>query len=228
LESIINYFGYTDIKGFLQDWGYIAILVGTFFEGETIVILAGALSALGFMSLPLVFITGLFGTFFGDQIYFSIGKRWGTRLLLRRPSMKRKSRSVFRLLKKYETAFILSFRFIYGLRNVSPFVIGMNGIPHPRFAALNLIAATAWAIAFAGGGYMIGHTFKGMLDPEMMDKIHIYIFVTIVGFVGTIALISILINRIRGNRDPRIQRLRRIQSIRAAERANEESDGKTS
>lgn len=224
MESIINYFGYTDIKEFLQAWGYVAILIGTFLEGETIVIIAGALSALGFMSLPLVFLTGLFGTFFGDQVYFTIGKRWGTRLLLRKPSMKRKSRSVFRLLKKYETVFILSFRFIYGLRNVSPFVIGMNGIPHPRFAFLNLIAAFAWAVAFAGGGYLIGSVFKENLDPEMMDKIHIYIFLTILSFVGSIALVSITINRIRGNRDPRIIRLRRIQTLRQAAAASDKTN----
>lgn len=202
------------LEELLQSWGYVAILIGTFLEGETIVIFAGVFASQGMMSLPLVFATALFGTFFGDQVYFSIGKRWGARLLYSRPALKRKTRSVFRLLKKYETGFILSFRFIYGLRNVSPFVIGMNGIGHPRFAALNFIAAFVWATIFAGGGYVLGKTLESFIG-----RLHGVILLIILGIVVFFSLLSILINRLRGNRDPRIQRLRRMQAYRQEARA---------
>ncbi len=202
------------LEELLQSWGYVAILIGTFLEGETIVIFAGVFASQGMMSLPLVFATALGGTFFGDQVYFTIGKRWGSRLLYSRPSLKRKTRSVFRLLKKYETGFILSFRFIYGLRNVSPFVIGMNGIGHPRFAFLNFIAAFAWATIFAGGGYMLGKTLE-----TFIGKLHGMILLIILGVVVLISAVSILVNRLRGNRDPRIQRLRRMQAYRQEARA---------
>jgi len=229
VESFLSFFGYSDLKEFLHAWGYVAILIGTFLEGETIVIVAGAFAALGYMSLPLVFATAVLGTFFGDQVYFTIGKKWGTKLLMRRPKMKQKSRSVFRLLKKHETVFILSFRFIYGLRNVSPFVIGMNGIPHPRFAGLNFIAAFVWGIAFAGGGYLLGSAFESMLDDNdhLLDNLHIYIFCTIFGLVGCISLGTILFNRIRGNSDPRITRLRRIQAIRQENRQKADESANT-
>ncbi len=196
------------LEELLQSWGYVAILVGAFLEGETIVIFAGVFASQGMMSLPLVFATALFGTFFGDQVYFSIGKRWGAKLLYSRPTLKRKTRSVFRLLKKHETGFILSFRFIYGLRNVSPFVIGMNGIAHPRFAALNFIAAFAWATIFAGGGFLLGKTLE-----TFIGKLHGMLLLVILGVV-ILSGASILISRLRGNRDPRIQRLRRMQAFR--------------
>lgn len=201
------------LEDFLQSWGYIAILIGTFLEGETIVIFAGIFASQGMMSLPLVFATALFGTFAGDQIYFTIGKHWGSKLLYRHPAIKRKTRSVFRLLKKYETGFILSFRFLYGLRNVSPFVIGMNGIGHPRFALLNFIAAFAWATIFAGGGYTLGVTLEAFIG-----KLHGMILLVILGLVAALSLVSIVINRLRGNRDPRIQRLRRIRAARTAQK----------
>jgi len=202
------------LEELLQSWGYVAILIGTFLEGETIVIFAGVFASQGMMSLPLVFATALFGTFFGDQVYFTIGKRWGARLLYSHPTLKRKTRSVFRLLKKYETGFILSFRFIYGLRNVSPFVIGMNGIAHPRFAALNFLAAFAWATIFAGGGYVLGKTLE-----SFVGKLHGMILLIILGIVVFFSVLSIVINRLRGNRDPRIQRLRRMQAHRQQARA---------
>ncbi|MBN2752852.1 MAG: DedA family protein [Rhodospirillaceae bacterium] len=202
------------LEELLQSWGYVAILIGTFLEGETIVIFAGVFASQGMMSLPLVFATALFGTFFGDQVYFTIGKRWGSRLLYSHPALKRKTRSVFRLLKKYETGFILSFRFVYGLRNVSPFVIGMNGIPHARFAILNFIAAFVWATIFAGGGYLLGVTLENFIG-----KMHGMILLIILGIVVLLSAISIIIGRIRGNRDPRIQRLRRMQAFRQAARS---------
>ncbi len=202
------------LEELLQSWGYVAILIGTFLEGETIVIFAGVFASQGMMSLPWVFTFALFGTFFGDQVYFTIGKRWGSRLLYSHPTLKRKTRSVFRLLKKYETGFILSFRFVYGLRNVSPFVIGMNGISHPRFAALNFIAAFVWATIFAGGGYVLGKTLESFIG-----RLHGVILLGILGFVALLSVISVVINRMRGNRDPRIQRLRRIQAIRQGRRA---------
>lgn len=202
------------LEELLQSWGYVAILIGTFLEGETIVIFAGVFASQGMMSLPLVFACVLFGTFFGDQIYFTIGKRWGSRLLYSHPTLKRKTRSVFRLLKKYETGFILSFRFVYGLRNVSPFVIGMNGISHPRFAALNFIAAFVWATLFAGGGYLLGKTLENFLG-----RLHGAILLGVLGLVVLLSAVGIIVNRVRGNRDPRIQRLRRIQAIRQERRA---------
>ncbi len=202
------------LEELLQTWGYVAILIGTFLEGETIVIFAGVFASQGMMSLPLVFVCALFGTFFGDQVYFTIGKRWGSKLLYSHPTMKRKTRSVFRLLKKYETGFILSFRFVYGLRNISPFVIGMNGISHPRFAMLNFIAAFVWATMFAGGGYLLGKTLENFLG-----RLHGAILLGVLGLVVLLSVVSILVNRFRGNRDPRIQRLRRIQAIRQERRA---------
>jgi membrane protein DedA with SNARE-associated domain len=210
------------LEELLQSWGYVAILIGTFLEGETIVIFAGVFASQGMMSLPLVFCTALFGTFFGDQVYFTIGKHWGAKLLYSHPAIKRKTRSVFRLLKRYETGFILSFRFIYGLRNVSPFVIGMNGIGHPRFAGLNFIAAFAWATLFAGGGYLLGKTLESFIG-----KLHGVILLVILGIIVFFSTLSIVINRLRGNRDPRIQRLKRMQAYRKEARGRAAASSET-
>ena len=36
------------LQAFLQDYGYLALFIGTFFEGETILVLAGFLASRGF------------------------------------------------------------------------------------------------------------------------------------------------------------------------------------
>ena len=60
------------------------------------------------------------------------------------------------LLEKYSTAFILSFRFVYGIRNFSSFAMGMSTLSWRRFAVLNFVAAGIWAVCFAGAGYLAG------------------------------------------------------------------------
>lgn len=141
------------IENLLTDWGYLAILIITFLEGESIVILAGAFAQQGFLSAELVALTALCGSFLGDQFYYTIGKRYGPPLLDRWPYLRDKAEWVFRILRKHETLFILSFRFIYGVRNVSPFAIAMAGVPRIRFMCLNFVAASIWAVSFTAIGY---------------------------------------------------------------------------
>lgn len=151
------------VEEFLSTWGYLGIIAWTFLEGETVVIVAGVLASHGLMNPWLVMLSGLIGSFCGDQLYYYIGRKYGTPLLDRWPTMRHRIDWAFRLLRRYETAFILSFRFIYGIRNVSPFVIGISGVPRLRFAILNLIAATIWAASFSFGGYFLGHALESYL-----------------------------------------------------------------
>lgn len=155
-----------DIAELLNTYGYLAILIITFLEGESIVILAGVAAASGLMSVPLIIVTALFGSFCGDQFYYTIGRRYGTRVLARWPTLSGRIDWAFKLVRKHETLFILSFRFIYGVRNVSPFVIAMAGVPRLRFMLLNLIAAGLWAMAFTFGGYYFGQALQSLLGDN--------------------------------------------------------------
>ncbi len=156
---------------------YLAILAWTFLEGETVVLITGALIAGGNVTLSvwLLTLTALLGSFGGDQTWFYIGRRYGTPLLRRWPGMADKIEWAFRLLRRHETLFILSFRFIYGLRNISPFVIGMSGVSRAKFIALNLIAATLWANTFAWGGYFLGKALEAWMGESSMAVLGVFI-----------------------------------------------------
>ena len=67
------------------------------------------------------------------------------------------------MVQKYDVLFILSFRFIYGVRNVASPALGMNGYPWSRFAFFNFIAAFIWANSFAWGGYFLAKAFQEVL-----------------------------------------------------------------
>lgn len=170
------------MEEFLKEWGswsYLIIIAWTFLEGETVVIVAGILASQGLLDVWIVFLSALGGSFTGDQMYYYIGRRYGTPLLDRWPTMRSKIDWAFRLLRKYETIFILSFRFIYGVRNISPFVIGISGVPRLRYFILNLLAAVIWATSFSFGGYYLGHAMESYLGE--------YKYHALAGFVGAAA-----------------------------------------
>ena len=89
------------------------------------------------------------------------------------------------MLRRYDTWFILSFRFIYGVRNFSSFAMGTSGLSWPRFLALNFIAAGIWAVTFAGAGYIVGATFEHLLGDLALGfgLVMLAIFVTVITMI---------------------------------------------
>jgi membrane protein DedA with SNARE-associated domain len=141
---------------FIRNWGYIAVLLGAMIEGESIVLTASALAAGGFLSIYKVFWISLFATIFADQVLFWVGYKMGTEWLTRRFHRLEKARDRgFGLLKKMDVFFIFVFRFIYGIRIVSPIVIGSAHIKPSRFALYNAMSGLFWALIICSIGYAV-------------------------------------------------------------------------
>ena len=152
----------------VQQYGYLAILIGTFLEGETIVLIAGYLAHEQILSLPLIALCAFLGSCTSDQIMFLIGRSKGKPFLESKPRLKWGAAKVSRILEKHETLLILGFRFLYGLRNVTPVMLGISGVSRKKFIILNIIGAAIWAVSFSWGGYLFGmllaeflHAFAG-------------------------------------------------------------------
>ena len=65
----------------LQKFGYLAVLVGTFLEGETILVLAGFFAERGYLRLPLVIVCAFSGAYVGHVFWFWLGRSQGVKLL---------------------------------------------------------------------------------------------------------------------------------------------------
>ena len=164
----------SQIAGLLNSYGYLALFVGAFLEGETILVLAGFAVQRGYMDFWWVSATAFAGSFLGDQLYFHLGTHWGARWIARRRSWQGPAARARRLLDRYGALFVLVFRFLYGLRTVSPFVIGIGGYPRGRFLALNMIAAAIWAVSVAGLGYGFGEAFVSVIERVKTYELHAF------------------------------------------------------
>ncbi|MSO85551.1 MAG: DedA family protein [Rhodospirillales bacterium] len=145
------------------DWFYFGIFVWTFFEGETIVIFGGYAAYDGIVDPIKLLFVAWFGSFLGDQVWFWLGRRYGETLLVRFPKWRPRVEVALDLLYEFKTLFILSFRFIYGIRNVSSFAVGLSEISWARYSVTNFIAAGLWATSFVSIGYLFGHVSEAAL-----------------------------------------------------------------
>ena len=67
----------------IANYGYIAVLIGTFFEGETILLIAGFFAHLGYLKLSYVIAAAFAGSLAGDQLFFYAGRIKGIELVNR-------------------------------------------------------------------------------------------------------------------------------------------------
>lgn len=148
----------------ITHYGYLVILLGTFFEGETILVLAGYLAHRGLLSFAGVAIAAFAGTFAGDQLYFFLGRKKGMAYLETHPSWHARARRVMRILQHHPNLIALVFRFVYGIRTITPFLIGASGMSPWRFMALNAASALVWASTIGALGYLLGHTAELVLQ----------------------------------------------------------------
>jgi membrane protein DedA with SNARE-associated domain len=159
-----------DFASAVQQYGYAAVFLGSFLEGETVLALAGLAAHRGYLDLPAVIAIAVLGAFLGDQCAFFVGRRYGTRLVLRYPRLSAQVARADRLLMRYDAPLVIGLRFVYGLRLSGVIALGMTGLAWPRFAALNFIGALIWAPVVAGAGYVFGDVVQRLLgDLERVD-----------------------------------------------------------
>ncbi|MCP4630958.1 MAG: DedA family protein [bacterium] len=166
----------------LSTYGYIALLIGTFLEGETILIAAGFLAHQSYLKLPWVIFFAFLGTLAGDQLYFFLGRVKGMDFIESRPRWQAKSARVFVLLQKHQIPVIIGFRFLYGIRTVTPFIIGAGGVNPGRFIIWSSIGAGTWAIAVGALGYLFGQALEVVLEEAKKYEIWIMALVFLIGF----------------------------------------------
>ena len=175
------------LESLLANYGYPILVIGTFLEGETILVLGGVVAHMGYLSLDLVITCGFCGTLIGDQLYFFLGRRHGKTMLKRHPSWQNRANRVFTILERHQNLLIIGFRFLYGLRTVTPFAIGMSDVSYLRFALLNAIGAGIWATAIALAGYYFGRAVEAVLGDIKHYEIEVIAAIVVIAVLVWLA-----------------------------------------
>ena len=172
---------------FIKDWGYIAVFLGSLVEGESVILVACFMAHLGYLSLTKIMIIAFCGTLFADQALYYVGRYYGQAIIQKFHRLHAPANRAFKLLHSWDIWFILSFRFIWGIRTISPIVIGSSGISPQRYTPLNILAAVIWTLISCIGGYML----SGVIEDIGLHVIKRYfgyftigIIILVVGFIA--------------------------------------------
>lgn len=170
----------------ISEYGIFAILVGAGIEGETVAFLGGIFAHRHLLPYWQVAAAAALGSFIADQIFFQIGRAASRLQIIQKVSDKPPAARVRLLLERHPTGFVLAFRFIYGMRTISPIIIGISGVPAMTFIALNAIAAAIWGIVATSLGYLLGGVVEALVGRLELHQ-HL-----IIGVIGAGALAGML------------------------------------
>jgi membrane protein DedA with SNARE-associated domain len=167
----------------VDSYGYIAVFVGAFLEGETILALAGLAAYREYLDFRIVVIVACFAGFLGDQFYFFLGRYRGQAILARFPDFEERAQRFDAMLARWHAPLIVAIRFMYGFRIVGPVMLGMGRVPTWKFVVYNFIGAAIWAPVVAGIGYEFGEILEAALGSMKRFELAVFGAVSLVGVI---------------------------------------------
>jgi len=175
------------VQDLITNLGYLAVFIGTFLEGETVLALGGVAAAHGYLAFWAVVGVAVVGGFLGDQAWFFIGRRYGRRALARYPTLAAKAPRVQALVRRWDAGAVILLRFCYGLRIAGPIVIGGCGISPWRLALFNFIGVLLWAPLVAAVGFLAWEAVEQWLGRLRHVQIALLMFIVLAVTVAWLA-----------------------------------------
>lgn len=171
-------------ESLLQDFGYVAVFLGTFLEGEAILVAAGFFASRGYLDPVAVGVVAFAGAYLGHLFWFWLGRVHGVRLLDRFPRMKRHFGKGVRVFERYGVTAIILTQWLYGLRITCAVIIGMSRIALLKFLLYQAVSCALWVVVITAAGFYFGRAIESVLGRvEHIEKYGLIIIVAIaIGF----------------------------------------------
>jgi membrane-associated protein len=163
-------------------YGYWAVFIWTFIEGESVFIAAAALAAAGIMEPWKVIMAAAGGAFLGHLVFFALGRWRGMQIIRAVPFLYKHYPKANKILDHYAHWSIFIFQYLYGTRLISAIMFGCSSIDFKRFFFLQIINCLSWAFVIYLGGHLLG-----LAAIAIMNRFGVH------GLVVTVVAITLLI-----------------------------------
>jgi membrane-associated protein len=140
----------------IDQYGYWAVFIWTFVEGESVFIAAAALAAAGVMEPWKVIVAAAGGAFLGHIVFFAVGRWRGMQIIRAVPFLNRHYDKANKILDHYAHWSIFIFQYMYGTRLISAILFGCSSLDFKRFFILQFINCLSWAFVIYLGGHLLG------------------------------------------------------------------------
>jgi len=156
------------IHQFVEQYGLIAVFLGCVAEGESAAILGGFFAHQHVFVPWTAFLAAAFGAFVGDTFFFVLGRSFADHPRVLKLKARPGFNHAYRLVSSHPNIFVLSNRYIYGLRLVGGVAAGFASISVPRFVILNAMSSVIWAVLFSTVGYVFGLGAEHFVGQALM------------------------------------------------------------
>src|SRR5437867_1604066 len=142
------------LQQLLIRYGLVTVFLGSAFEGDFTLILAGVVAHLGIFAFPLAVAAGAAGSLIGDSAWYTIGRLRGPRF--REGKLYRRvGPTIGRLAKRMGPWELLAARFVYGTKAASMVFWGLHGLPIGRFLLIDSLGCVLGSAVFTTLGYLV-------------------------------------------------------------------------
>lgn len=142
------------LQQLLVQYGLIAVLVGSAFEGDFTLLLAGVVAHIGIFGFPLAVAAGALGNLVGDSAWYAVGRLRGPRFKVGKLYL-RLGPKIERLAQRMGPWQLLAARFVYGTKAASMLFWGLHGLPLRVFLLIDAVGCILGAVIFTGLGYLV-------------------------------------------------------------------------
>jgi len=150
------------LQHLLIQYGLIAVLVGSAFEGDFTLLLAGVVAHLGIFSFSLAVAAGALGSLVGDCAWYALGRFRGPRFREGR-FYRRVGPTIERLAAQLGPWQLLAARFVYGTKSASMIFWGLHGLPFRRFLVIDSVGCVLGSLVFTTLGYLLSGSATALL-----------------------------------------------------------------
>lgn len=186
LNLLIQQYGlWTYLFLFLIIYIETGAVVTPFLPGDSLLFIAGALSATGSLKVEILIPLLIVAAILGDHTNYWIGHRLGGRFLTGEHRLIKKEyieRTEY-FFAKYGAKSIFFARFIPIVRTFIPFLSGIGQMNYRVFAGYEMAGSVAWVVVFVLGGFFFGNV------PVIKDNLTVAIFLILAVSLG-IALLE--------------------------------------
>lgn len=185
----------------ITSYGYLAIFIGSIFEGESIVFLGGLLAHQGSLSFLFVIISAFFGAIAGDAFWFLLGRYQGIKLIHHFEWLRKKTEKTLVHIENKSNILAFTMRFIYGFRSIIPFALGISKMSLKKYFSLNILGACSWVVIITSLGYLFGGVIESIFGKlRHFELILVIIVICIFVLINILFhLIELVIKRITNN-----------------------------
>lgn len=135
------------------------LVVTPFLPGDSLIFAAGAISALGSLSILKLIVVIFFATLIGDNVNYHLGKFIGKKIIEKENSRFIKREHIEKtqgFYDKHGGAAVILARFVPIVRTFAPFVAGVGNMKYLKFLSFSMAGSLLWVSVCSMAGFFLG------------------------------------------------------------------------